>query len=347
MLDMELVSILSEDENNRIYKYIRDTLVGTSFWSSGTKLIDDKNWYWLPTGKKVEYTNWLPGFPDNKEEKCIQLIQQRDKGLMWNDLGCTGQLNFICQSPTEKYIRGGSCPTSGDCPTAQPSTVPPTPSLTPSPKPQDIYHLSKDRLTYSQATEACRNQSMKLVSIQTKEKNDAINSVLQKSGANEYYWTSGNRIADEKTWIWPPSEKITYFNWDQGEPNNLRTHENCLEVFKSGTDTKWNDDPCDQKNLYICESPAQVPVTGSCSQCCPSSVINVYVNNNLISTNVTDTKRISTTSSNKPGQSYDVEVNNNVNDGGQSGSNTKSPPSNRIHHHVSEKKHPAKHPKSI
>ncbi|KAG5865470.1 hypothetical protein JTB14_023585 [Gonioctena quinquepunctata] len=144
-IDMELVTIESDDENTRLYNYIRDTLVGDSFWSSGTKLVDDKTWIWLSTGKRVEYTHWQPGVPNNKNAKCIQLIQQRNKGLMWNDLACTTALHFICQSPTKKYTH---CPSPGN--ENSPSTsAPVTPVTEPTvpPKHQEKYKLSTDQST--------------------------------------------------------------------------------------------------------------------------------------------------------------------------------------------------------
>ncbi|KAG5865469.1 hypothetical protein JTB14_023584 [Gonioctena quinquepunctata] len=179
---------------------------------------------------------------------------------------------------------------------------------------------------------------MQLVSIQTKVKNDEINSLIQKSGVIEPFWTSGNRIADGKTWVWLNNEKIEYFNWNQGEPNNFENIEYAIEVFKAGADTKWNDTPLDFKNRYICES---IITSGCGSQCC-SSVVNVYVNNNVISSNRTEIKKIYSSSISEPGQSYDVEVKNNIND-----KHTSQNGLEKIHsrgHHTSEKKHSGTHP---
>ncbi|KAG5872362.1 hypothetical protein JTB14_014810 [Gonioctena quinquepunctata] len=240
---------------------------------------------------------------------------------MWNDLACTTTLHFICQSPTKKYTR---CPSPGNenCPTTSAPVTPVTEPTVP-PKHQEKYKLSIDKLDYTQALQACKDQTMQLVSIQTKVKNDEINILIQKSGIIEPFWTSGNRVADGKTW---------------GEPNNAKTNENAIEVFKAGADTKWNDAPLDLKNRYICES---IITSGCGSQCC-SSVVNVYVNNNVISSNGTEIKKIYSSSISKPGQSYDVEVKNNIND-----EHTPEKGLEKIHsrgHHISEKKHTGRHP---
>ncbi|KAG5872367.1 hypothetical protein JTB14_014813 [Gonioctena quinquepunctata] len=334
-IDMELVTIESDDENTRLYNYIRDTLVGDSFWSSGTRLVDDKTWIWLPTGKRVGYTHWQSGQPDNKNEKCIQLIQQRNTGLDWNDLSCTSALNFICQSPTKKYTR---CPSAGDgnCPSTSSPVIHVTASPLP-PKQQEKYKINADKLTYTQAVQACKDQSMQLVSIQTKEKNDAINKLIQQRGTAEAYWTSGNRIADEKTWVWLNNDKLEYFNWNQGEPNNAKKNEFGIEIFKVGGDSKWNDAPLDFKSAYICES---IITSGCGTQCC-SPVVNVYVNNNVISSDGTDSKNIYSSLVSKPGQSYDVEVKNNINENGLESVDTKKIYSQE--YHVTNKRHPGKY----
>ncbi|KAG5860658.1 hypothetical protein JTB14_003522 [Gonioctena quinquepunctata] len=123
-----------------------------------------------------------------------------------------------------------------------------------SPKHQEKYTLNTAKLTYNQAVRACEIQSMQLVSIQTKEKNDAINELIQKKGTDEHYWTSGNRIADNNKWVWFNNKTIEYFNWNQGEPNNAKTNEFAIKIFKKGADSKWNDDPLEETSSYICES---------------------------------------------------------------------------------------------
>ncbi|KAJ8963889.1 hypothetical protein NQ314_005306 [Rhamnusium bicolor] len=101
MMNMHLVTITSEEENTRLYKYIRDTNAGDGFWSSGSKLIDGKMWIWMSTSQIIEYTNWAPKQPDNNNEQCIHLILRKDNGLLWNDLGCNDRLHYICEKPRD------------------------------------------------------------------------------------------------------------------------------------------------------------------------------------------------------------------------------------------------------
>ncbi|KAL8186815.1 UNVERIFIED_CONTAM: hypothetical protein K2H54_013590 [Gekko kuhli] len=45
-------------------------------------------------------------------------------------------------------------------------------------------------------------------------------------------------------------DAITYSNWQQGEPNNDKGKENCVEIFVNG---KWNDRSCGENRLILCE----------------------------------------------------------------------------------------------
>ena len=54
---------------------------------------------------------------------------------------------------------------------------------------------------------------------------------------------------------------MKYSNWNNGEPNNDRNVENCVELILSGLKTeqgKWNDIPCDDvPRKSICERKAE------------------------------------------------------------------------------------------
>lgn len=78
-------------------------------WTSGTALVSDKHeFYWLSTGKKVQFTNWLVNQPDNygNKEKCLHVIY--DAGLfdtlLWNDHVCTTERYVICETTLPKSM---------------------------------------------------------------------------------------------------------------------------------------------------------------------------------------------------------------------------------------------------
>ncbi|XP_067323075.1 pulmonary surfactant-associated protein D-like [Anolis sagrei] len=57
-------------------------------------------------------------------------------------------------------------------------------------------------------------------------------------------------IQTEGTFKYLNSETIVYSNWITGEPSNYRNNEDCVEIRLDG---KWNDIPCTDKTLMICE----------------------------------------------------------------------------------------------
>ncbi|CAG9859690.1 unnamed protein product [Phyllotreta striolata] len=270
-IGMELVSIESNEENMYLHKYLRDTVAGTSFWSGGSRLIDGMNWYWLPSGRKVTYTKWLPNEPGSKTEHCIQLQFQRDQGLFWNDLPCTNAQNFICEAPTSKIAQ---CPVQDhQCNGQNEHCGKPTK--------QTKYHLVKEQVSYNSAVKQCQDIGMELLSIQNKAKQIAVDKFITESSYTSWIWTSGNRIADQKTWRWLSGEPISEFFWYEGEPNNQKGNEECISIGKKTGGSAWNDAPCDAKNYYICEAEEIVNNNDNNSNCgCQTPAINVYIDTN-------------------------------------------------------------------
>lgn len=101
---MHLASITSQEENDRLEKYIKDFGMGNEhFWTSGTDLADEGKFFWMSTGKPITFTNWNAGEPNNfqydngEEENCLELWNRDGKGLKWNDSPCSFETYFVCE----------------------------------------------------------------------------------------------------------------------------------------------------------------------------------------------------------------------------------------------------------
>lgn len=74
------------------------------FWTSGTDLADEGNFFWMANGKPITFTNWNAGEPNNfryengEEENCLELWNRDGKGLKWNDSPCSFETYFVCET---------------------------------------------------------------------------------------------------------------------------------------------------------------------------------------------------------------------------------------------------------
>ncbi|KAG6444675.1 hypothetical protein O3G_MSEX003506 [Manduca sexta] len=101
---MHLASIASQQENDKLEQYVKDSGYGREhFWTSGTDLAEEGNFFWMANGRPLTFVNWNAGEPNNfryengEEENCLELWNRDDKGLKWNDSPCSFETYFICE----------------------------------------------------------------------------------------------------------------------------------------------------------------------------------------------------------------------------------------------------------
>ncbi|XP_011551994.3 low affinity immunoglobulin epsilon Fc receptor isoform X1 [Plutella xylostella] len=101
---MHLASVSSQEENDKLEKYVKDSGYGREhFWTSGTDLAEEGNFFWMANGRPLTFVNWNAGEPNNfryengEEENCLELWNRDDKGLKWNDSPCSFETFFICE----------------------------------------------------------------------------------------------------------------------------------------------------------------------------------------------------------------------------------------------------------
>jgi len=70
----------------------------------------------------------------------------------------------------------------------------------------------------------------------------------------ESFWTSGCDLGHEGNFYWEVTGRAVgpFANWAPEEPSG-DSGEHCLDLW-SGANHLWNDAPCDDQLLYICES---------------------------------------------------------------------------------------------
>ncbi|XP_033731879.1 perlucin-like [Pecten maximus] len=96
-----LVEIENEHEDNYlkqiITKYHYGQVHDRYFWLGGTDSFVESDWKWIESDKRLTYTNWLPGEPnDHHGEDCL-VAELSGSRFFWRDQECTSKFNFVCE----------------------------------------------------------------------------------------------------------------------------------------------------------------------------------------------------------------------------------------------------------
>lgn len=108
-------------------------------------------------------------------------------------------------------------------------------------------------MPWEKARAFCRENYTDLVAIQNKGEIEYLNKTLPFS--RTYYWIGIRKV--EGVWTWVGTNKSLTEeakNWGQGEPNNRKSKEDCVEIYiKRVKDSgKWNDDSCHKAKTALC-----------------------------------------------------------------------------------------------
>ncbi|EAT48403.1 AAEL000543-PA [Aedes aegypti] len=125
------------------------------------------------------------------------------------------------------------------------------------------YEIPSFRANWFKASEFCSSIGMQLVTITSRDENDAVARFVQ--GSDKFsdvassFWIGGNDLAEEGTFSWMPNGRLVrYANWSPGEPNNTEDKEHCMQLVyipRFEQRWTWNDNECRTNHMYfICES---------------------------------------------------------------------------------------------
>ncbi|XP_072925310.1 CD209 antigen-like protein C [Hemitrygon akajei] len=114
------------------------------------------------------------------------------------------------------------------------------------------YRFSLSTKTWVEAQRQCASVDAHLVVINNAEEQDFLGENLQNR-----YWIGLSDAASEGDWRWVDGTDYSSSstNWMEGEPNDEKNAEDCVETLASG---KWNDMPCDNNQHWICERSALI-----------------------------------------------------------------------------------------
>ncbi|XP_067417522.1 perlucin-like protein [Emydura macquarii macquarii] len=111
----------------------------------------------------------------------------------------------------------------------------------------NCYYFSTVPQNWSYAKQACKDQGAQLIIIENQQEQE----FLTKNSNGKNYWIGLNDIDKEGTFKWIDDSSMSYRNWNQGEPNDAQSGEDCAYMYGNG---KWNDALCEiNQDGWICE----------------------------------------------------------------------------------------------
>ncbi|XP_040842744.1 L-selectin isoform X1 [Ochotona curzoniae] len=141
------------------------------------------------------------------------------------------------------------------------------------------YHYSEKPMNWERARKFCQENYTDLVAIQNKGEIEYLVNTLPFS--RSYYWIGIRKIGNVWTWV-GTNKSLTEAaeNWGDGEPNNRKSKEDCVEIYiKRLKDSgKWNDDSCQKRKAALCYTASCQPESCSGHGECVE-VINNYTCN--------------------------------------------------------------------
>lgn len=96
------------------------------------------------------------------------------------------------------------------------------------------------------AEENCELDGGHLVAINS----DVEQAWVASSFAGVQGWIGLSDHQTEGVFLHVTGDPPTYSNWGAGEPNNVASIEDCVELYLDGS---WNDQACSTAKVYVCE----------------------------------------------------------------------------------------------
>ncbi|XP_074089078.1 uncharacterized protein LOC141520970 [Macrotis lagotis] len=101
---------------------------------------------------------------------------------------------------------------------------------------------------YKESVNSCKEEGGKVASPRNEKENNALKEIVSEYKKAAFLgMTDAN---EEGKFVYETGETVGFSKWRKGEPNNKGGGENCVEIFSNG---EWNDDPCEETHLIICE----------------------------------------------------------------------------------------------
>ncbi|KAH9405938.1 hypothetical protein TYRP_014235 [Tyrophagus putrescentiae] len=109
--------------------------------------------------------------------------------------------------------------------------------------------------TFAEALSACQKlekTSIPLTIHSPEEQNFMTELIFRKNGVHDTVWL-GAHLGADKQFHWADEAEGKFTNWAPGEPSH-KPVASCIQMMPEPLHVgKWSDEPCDKKNLVVCQ----------------------------------------------------------------------------------------------
>ena len=116
---------------------------------------------------------------------------------------------------------------------------------------RSCYYKSNQAECHGSAVAFCRKCNATLVNINSKEENEFVYKTFVSNPIyRRTYIGVAREDSNSSTFVTSEGKPQRYLNWESGQPENLDTQEDCVEMGQK----KWNDINCGYMLRFVCES---------------------------------------------------------------------------------------------
>ena len=114
--------------------------------------------------------------------------------------------------------------------------------------------------TWEEATEYCEQRGGHLASVKNEEIDKYIRSKVGKIRDKDhgffnqptYPWIGGTDQEQEGIWKWSDGSPLNFTKWGNGQPDDWKKSEDCLQFNGERTIDGWNDLECEEHQMFVC-----------------------------------------------------------------------------------------------
>ncbi|XP_073452954.1 mannose-binding protein C-like isoform X1 [Aquarana catesbeiana] len=103
---------------------------------------------------------------------------------------------------------------------------------------------------HNNAQNICKEAGGSLATPRNAAENNVLHGIINNKGGSSSAFLGITDSQVEGTFKYLTGEKVIFTKWSTGQPDNYMNNEDCVHMYNDGY---WNDIPCSEKHLVICE----------------------------------------------------------------------------------------------